>query len=275
MKPESRRDHLLTETVGGELVIYDELTHDAHHLNPTAAWVWRMADGERSLPNLATGLRESVTAFSGMNNAPLDDDTSEALVRMALGELDRARLLVRALPPLGDPMTRREMIGVTAALLPIIASIVAPTPAMAQTTTTTTTTSTITPTTIPPNLFAAFNGDYLGHGEVVGTSNPCDFGPSTIVTVLSVDNRSPLTNSMSIRHVTPNQTFNYVGVTMTVQNPTPNSLVVSGTSPVTAGGFQESNTLNFVRSAGVVTMNGTQTFTGSCGTFTYSITGTM
>ena len=60
MTPESRKDQLLTQRVGDELVIYDERTHAAHRLNPTAALVWRLADGERSVTDSASNLRESL-----------------------------------------------------------------------------------------------------------------------------------------------------------------------------------------------------------------------
>lgn len=131
MTPESRRAQLLAQPVGDELVIYDERTNAAHRLNATAAHVWRLADGERSLQDLAAALGESLEPH---DPAVLGDaSASEELVRLALTELDRAGLLVRGLPALGEPMTRREMMVVAAALVPVVASIVAPTPAMAQT----------------------------------------------------------------------------------------------------------------------------------------------
>ena len=134
MRPESRREQLLTQSVGNELVIYDERTHDAHHLSPTAAQVWRLADGERDVPDLASALRQSIDQSPGYDAATLDEADSLELVRLALAELDRAGLLTRALPDLavlGEPISRRRMLNVTAALLPVVASIVAPTPAMA------------------------------------------------------------------------------------------------------------------------------------------------
>jgi hypothetical protein len=111
-------------------------THEAHHLSQTAARVWHLADGERDLPDLASALRESVASATDGDAVTLDDATSLELARLALSELDRAGLLARALPDLavlGEPMSRRQMLGVTAALLPVVASIVAPTPAMAAT----------------------------------------------------------------------------------------------------------------------------------------------
>ena len=134
MRPESRREQVLTQPVGNELVIYDERTHDAHHLSPTAAQVWRLADGERDVPDLASALRESIDQSPEYDAATLDEADSLELVRLALVELDRAGLLARALPDLavlGEPISRRRMLGVTRALLPVVASLVAPTPAMA------------------------------------------------------------------------------------------------------------------------------------------------
>lgn len=135
MRPESRREQLLTQSVANELVIYDERTHEAHHLSATAARVWDLANGKRDLPELASAFRRSVTSESDLDTSGLDETTSEELVHLALAELDRAGLLTRALPDLailGEPISRRKMLGVTAALLPVVASIVVPTPAMAQ-----------------------------------------------------------------------------------------------------------------------------------------------
>lgn len=129
MTPQSRKQQILTQRVGEELVIYDERTHDAHRLNGTAAQVWEMADGVRTVPELATALR---TNLATGGHAAIEAEESETLVRLALEDLDRAGLLVRAIPPITESMTRRQMLVVAAALLPVVASIVAPTPAMAQ-----------------------------------------------------------------------------------------------------------------------------------------------
>src|SRR5262245_50594950 len=151
MRPESRREQLLAQSVGNELVIYDERTHEAHHLSQTAARVWRLADGERDLPDLASALRKSIAHAAEGDAAPVSEETSLELAWVALSELDRAGLLVRALPNLAvlsEPISRRQMLGVTAALLPVVASIVAPTPAMAATCQATVTAS---PTTVIPS----------------------------------------------------------------------------------------------------------------------------
>ena len=129
MTPESRKEQLLTQRVGDELVIYDERTHEAHRLNRTAAQVWEGADGARSVTELARDLR---TALVSDGLEPIGPDDSEALVRLALDDLNRAGLLVEGLPKISEPMSRRQMLVVAAALVPVVASILAPTPAMAQ-----------------------------------------------------------------------------------------------------------------------------------------------
>ena len=121
MTPEARKDQLLAQDVGDELVLYDERTHEAHRLNHTAALVWRLADGRRSLSEIAPLLHDAL-------DVPDDED----FVRLALAELDRAGLLVHKLPLETGPMTRREVFKVAAYLLPAVGFIVVPTPAVAQ-----------------------------------------------------------------------------------------------------------------------------------------------
>ncbi len=81
-------------------------------------------------PSWPASLRQSLAAEGGTE---VGDQESEELVRLALDNLDRAGLLVRGLPAINEPMSRRQMLVVAAALVPVVASIVAPTPAEAQT----------------------------------------------------------------------------------------------------------------------------------------------
>lgn len=166
MTPASRRDQLLLQPVGDDLVVYDERTHKAHRLNATAALVWQRADGERAVHDLAADLRCVLQASDGPQGSAVDEETSEELVRLALEELDRAGLLIRALPAVNELMTRRKMITVAAALLPVVASIMTPTPAMAQ----------FTPR--PPTEFSVSVSVAYGHpgGE---TSQTCADGTTT------------------------------------------------------------------------------------------------
>jgi hypothetical protein len=122
--PRARQDGLLVETVGEELLLYDQSSHTAHCLSPIAACVWRHCDGEHDLPELAGLAGES-----------------ESLVADALHEL-REKDLLAAEPQLMQStvlgISRREAIGrgvrygAAAAAVPLIVSATAATPAMAS-----------------------------------------------------------------------------------------------------------------------------------------------
>lgn len=122
--PRARQDGLLEETVGEELLLYDQDSHTAHCLSPIAACVWRHCDGEHDL----AGLAELAGA-------------SERLVADSLQELREKDLLV-AEPELMQSAipgeSRREAIGrvarygVAAAAGSLIVSASAATPAMAS-----------------------------------------------------------------------------------------------------------------------------------------------
>jgi hypothetical protein len=123
-QPRARKDGLLEETVGEELLLYDQNSHTAHCLSPTAACVWRHCDGELGV----AGLAELAGA-------------SENLVADALHEL-REKDLLDAEPQLTQStipgISRREAIGrvvgigAAAAAAPLIVSATAATPAMAS-----------------------------------------------------------------------------------------------------------------------------------------------
>lgn len=120
--PRARRDRLLEETVGEELLLYDRDSHTAHCLSPIAACVWRHCDGERNVAELAV--------VAGV---------SEDLVADALHEL-REKNLLAAEPELMRNtvagVSRREAIvrgaRYGAAAVPLIVSATAATPAMAS-----------------------------------------------------------------------------------------------------------------------------------------------
>jgi hypothetical protein len=122
--PRARRDGLLEETVGDELLLYDQDSHTAHCLSPIAACVWRHCDGERDVTELA-----------------LLAGTNENVVADALHEL-REKDLLDAEPGLMQDIvpgeSRREVIGrvarygAAAASASMIVSAAAATPAMAS-----------------------------------------------------------------------------------------------------------------------------------------------
>jgi hypothetical protein len=127
MNPNARRDHLVIQEVGNELVVYDQKRHRAHHLNPTAALIWRSCDGVNSVADLA-----------GMLQDELKVPTSEDLVWRGLDRLGRAHLLTERLtPPAGAKINRRQALGqlgkaaAVAVLVPAVLTIVAPSPVQA------------------------------------------------------------------------------------------------------------------------------------------------
>jgi hypothetical protein len=129
MRPQARQDQLLMREVGDELVVYDQERHRAHRLNRTAALVWRHCDGQTTVAELAELLHHEF-------NLP----ANEEVIWLALDRLEKAHLLQERLPrsTKAAGVSRRQVmrrLGRTAAvaLLPVVATLVAPTPAMAQT----------------------------------------------------------------------------------------------------------------------------------------------
>ncbi|HEX7722531.1 MAG TPA: PqqD family protein, partial [Pyrinomonadaceae bacterium] len=125
-KPLARKEGLVVQELPDEVLIYDLETNRAHCLNETAALVWQTCDGRKTISQIARALSVKV-------NANLD----EKIVWFALNQLSRNDLLVDAPRPPSKlyGMNRRELVralGVIVAI-PVVASIVAPTPAEAAT----------------------------------------------------------------------------------------------------------------------------------------------
>ena len=114
-----------TEQLGNEASVYDWARAQVHALNPTAARVWRLCDGATSPDAIAAALRVEM----GIPEA-------EAVVDLTLRQLARLHLLELSEEPRSErPATTRRWLlsrGVAAAMLPVISSIVAPSPVEAQ-----------------------------------------------------------------------------------------------------------------------------------------------
>jgi hypothetical protein len=129
MRPHARKDHLLVREVGDELVVYDRERHHAHRLNRTAALVWRHCDGQRTVAEIARLLQYE------LNHA-----VDEKLVWLSLLRLDRAHLLRERVtgPQKLTGQSRRQvvrklgLVGALSFLLPVVTTLAAPTPALAQ-----------------------------------------------------------------------------------------------------------------------------------------------
>jgi hypothetical protein len=129
MKPERRRDGLVVKELEGEVLVYDLQGHQAHCLNPSAAHVFKRCDGTATVPAITRSLRKEL-------GATID----EGWVWLALDRLGKAGLLQeRMSPPAERPgLSRRELVKRAglglAVLLPVVTSIVAPTPVEAAAT---------------------------------------------------------------------------------------------------------------------------------------------
>jgi len=121
-RPKARQEGLLVRELGEEVVVYELASHRGHCLNRTAALVWRACDGRRT-----------VAAIAAQVGRELGVPADEGLVRYALRRLGHAGLLDS--PSEVRTLTRREVarrIG-QAALLPVVASLLAPRPSEAAT----------------------------------------------------------------------------------------------------------------------------------------------
>jgi len=122
--PQARSAKLLIQTVGDELVIYDRRSLHFRRLNRTAAVIWRHCDGRRSVADLVALAR-----------AELDAPKLPArVVEQALAKLEKTDLLreVLARSRRAAPPSRRSARGrcLLSAHVPVVASILAPTPLM-------------------------------------------------------------------------------------------------------------------------------------------------
>ncbi len=120
--PRARADCLSRE-FDSELLVYDPQRNVGHCLNSTAAAVWKLCDGNNSPSQIARALSRRLSA-----------QVDERVVLLALDQLANANLLVEPEAPvkLSSRRVAIRRIGIAAAIvLPLVTSIVAPTPAQA------------------------------------------------------------------------------------------------------------------------------------------------
>ena len=127
--PRTRRSGLVIKEADGEVLIYDLERNKAHCLNETAAKVWKYCDGKTTVAAACSFLSHEL-------HAPCD----QKLLWYALEQFAKDNLLEEKLELpafiLGG-MSRRQMVrvlGLTAVIaLPLVTTILAPTPAQAAT----------------------------------------------------------------------------------------------------------------------------------------------
>lgn len=81
----NRKDAIVRQ-LRDEFIVYDKETNHAHCLNSTAADVWKLCDGERSLSEIIHTMEKA--------KSPID----ERLAWMALRKLNKAGLLLEPVP---------------------------------------------------------------------------------------------------------------------------------------------------------------------------------
>lgn len=127
--PRARREGLVIQELPDEVLVYDRERDKAHCLNQTAALVWGYCDGSTAVSTMARHLERDLKTTK----------VDEKIVWYALDQLSKDHLLEDSIVPptvLGG-MSRRQMVqalGVAAVIaIPLVTSIVAPTPAQAAT----------------------------------------------------------------------------------------------------------------------------------------------
>ncbi len=126
--PHARQTGLVIQKLSDETLLFDTENDQANCLNTTAALVWKNADGTRSVADIAREMTQTL-------DAPVD----ARVVWYALEQLSKKNLLQERaqIPSEYAAMTRRAFLtkaGVVGAAvaIPVIVSIIAPTPAHAQ-----------------------------------------------------------------------------------------------------------------------------------------------
>ncbi|HWE61697.1 MAG TPA: PqqD family protein [Chloroflexota bacterium] len=125
--PRARVDEVLVTVLDEEVLVYDLTRHKAHALNPPAGLVWQRCDGQTTVRELAA-----------LRVTPDRPPLGQAVVWLALRQLAEAHLLdaVTPLPGHAPKYTRLQLLRAglvsSAVGLPVVATILAPTPAHAQ-----------------------------------------------------------------------------------------------------------------------------------------------
>jgi hypothetical protein len=124
--PKARTERLIIKELPDETLVYDLDTDQAHCLNQTSGLVWKNCDGTRT----ATQVADCIETELGLK-------MPKEFVWLALEELEKFKLLTDSvsMPNRFTGTSRRDMIRTlsvgAAVAIPLITSIIAPTPAQA------------------------------------------------------------------------------------------------------------------------------------------------
>jgi hypothetical protein len=129
VRPVGRTEGLISSELDGELVVYDDERKVACSLSSSAALVWKGCDGTR-------GVADLVTLLAGELGELADED----VVMIALDTLAEHGLIASGYErrePAAVKLSRRRfvgkvgLVGAAAIAMPVVASLVVPTPASA------------------------------------------------------------------------------------------------------------------------------------------------
>lgn len=107
----ARRDGLVVQAIGDEVIVYDPQTHQAHSLNRPAALVFERVNGEASVSEIARKVGDD-----------LGGKSSDRVVEVALDRLGKAGLLTTPT----NSSRRAVLRGLTIALLPVVTTVLVP-----------------------------------------------------------------------------------------------------------------------------------------------------
>lgn len=85
MIPVARTEKLLIQQIGEELIVYDQINNTSHCLNPMAARVWELCNGQHPVKDIAELLEKELYVS--------EDVDMRGLVWLALEELERYHLI--------------------------------------------------------------------------------------------------------------------------------------------------------------------------------------
>jgi hypothetical protein len=125
--PQRRVSEIVEQELDKEILLYDLRNHKAFCLNETSALIWDLCDGQKSVPEISQQL-----------SSTLKTPVTEDFVWLAIEQLSRENLIVNRYELKSDfnGLSRREMVkkaGLsTVVALPLVSSVISPTPAQAQ-----------------------------------------------------------------------------------------------------------------------------------------------
>ena len=124
--PKARREGFEIQEVGGEVLVYDLERHRAFGLNQVASLIWKHCDDETSYAEMVSVLEKEMQIR-----------VDQEVVRMVVARLKDEKLVQSGSKlkkySRRDLMNKAKKLGLAATvMLPLVTSIVAPTPAYAQ-----------------------------------------------------------------------------------------------------------------------------------------------